>query len=53
MEAHRRGISGAARIAWEMPVRRVYIGDELAFAQKATELRGIFVDAFAACALPA
>ncbi len=53
VEAHRRGISGAARIAWEMPVRRVYIGDELAFAQKATELRGIFVDAFAACALPA
>ncbi len=52
IEAQRRGISGTPRIDFTMPVRRVYIGDELAFAQTKDELRGTFVDVFAACVLP-
>ena len=52
VEAQKRGVVGAARIDFTMLVRRVYVGDELAFAQKKDELRGIFVDVFAACVLP-
>ena len=52
VEAQKRGVVGAARIDFTMPVRRVYVGDELAFAQKKDELRGTFVDVFAACVLP-
>ncbi len=52
VEAQKRGVVGAARIDFTMPVRRVFVGDELAFAQKKDELRGIFVDVFAACVLP-
>ena len=52
IEAQRRGVTGPARIDFTMPVRRVFVGDELAFAQKKDELRGTFVDVFAACALP-
>ncbi len=52
VEAQRRGIRGSSRIDFAMPVRKVFVGDELAFAQQKDELRGTFVDVFAACVLP-
>ncbi len=52
IEAQRRGVSGAARIDFMMPTRKVFIGEELAFVQQKDELRGQFVDVFAGCVLP-
>ena len=53
IEAQRRGIPGAGRIDFTMPVRKVYVGEELAFEQQRVDLRGSFMEAFNACILPA
>ncbi len=52
VHAQQRGISGTAWIDWTMPVRKVFVGDELAFSQQRGELRGSFVDKFSSLVLP-
>ena len=52
VEASKLGIPGAGRIDFTMPVRKVFVGNVLAFQQKRDELRGEFVSAFSALALP-
>ena len=52
IEASKLGIPGAGRIDFTMPVRKVFVGNVLAFQQKRDELRGEFVSAFSTLALP-
>ena len=52
IEASKLGIPGAGRIDFTMPVRKVYVGNVLAFQQKRDELRGEFVSAFSKLVLP-
>ena len=52
VEASKLGIPGAGRIDFTMPVRKVFVGNVLAFQQKRDELRGEFVSAFSKLVLP-
>ena len=51
--AHKRSIPGTARIDFSMPVRRVLVGDMVAFTQQKDEFRSQFIEDFSLLKLPA
>ena len=52
IEATRLGVHGVGRIDFEMPIRRVKVGDVVVFEQQRDELRGRFVGVFSSLVLP-
>ena len=52
VEANSRSISGLVRIHFEMPIRKVLVGEAVVFQQLRNELRGEFVGEFSVLALP-